>query len=242
MLQPVKTAFGQYMAGFYSSIIPTTKSLNEFVARGLDKSIVWAPARMVDAVEDMIATWQKNDPDGMPTQPPKMPVIIVAMAEDYVPTMRDYTRQVSEQPYLIIPDDTKERAFKVQVVAGDIRAQVVMAAHDEPTAKSLASQFCLYLDNIENRRFFSHFSFAGMNDLEWPVQIESPDVPAMSIKTDVKNMTVLACDVTLKASVPLFKAPVVGEPNDDKGTPGDPLDPAGYPLVEQVNFIKKDVI
>ncbi len=241
MLQPVKVAFGQYMGRFYASLIPTTKVLHEYVARGLDKSVVWAPSRMVDAVEDMIASWQKND-SNTSTQPAKMPVVIVAMAEDYVPSGRDFTRQIPELPHIIIPQDGKNRAFKVQVVAGDIRAQIVFAAHDEPTAKSMAAQFLLFADSIDNRRFDAAYSFAGMNDHLWPVQIESTDSPAISIKSDVKNMTILAVDLTLKASIPIFRAPAINEPNDGKGTPGDSDDPSGYPVVEHTNITKEDTI
>ncbi|MER2514268.1 MAG: hypothetical protein ABTQ25_17945 [Nitrosomonas ureae] len=235
MFQPVKKAFGVYMGKYYAGIVPTTKSLHEFIARGLPKSVVWAPSRMVDAVEDMLAAWQREDDDNTPTNPVDMPVIIIAVAEDYVPSGRDYTRQISEEAFFTFPDDAKERAFKLQAVAGDIRAQIVFAAHDEPTAKSLASQFLLFIDSAPNRRFDAQYTFAGFVDM-WPVQIESTDSPAMAIKTDAKNLTVLAVDLTLKVSTPLFKAPAENEPNDGKGTPGDPLDPSGYPVVDQVDF------
>lgn len=238
MLQPVKTAFGQYMGVFYSAIVPTTKSLQEYVVRGLAKSIVWAPSRMIDAAEDMLAAWMKNDTDGAATHPADMPVIIVAMAKDYMPTGRDYTRQVSESVEVILPDDAKERAFNVRTIDGDVRAQIAIFAHDEPTAKSLASQFLLHIDAMPNRRFDARYTFAGQN-LDWPVQIESPDSPAMSIQSDAKNLTILAVDITLKAHIPLFQAPKDDDPNDGKGTPGDANDPSGYPVVTQVDFDDK---
>ncbi len=241
MLEPVKVAFGEYMGAFYSGIAPTTSGLHEYVARGLAKSIAWAPSRMVDAIEDMLSAWQRNDTDGAPTQPAKMPIIFVAIAKDYTPSGRDYTRQISEQVEVILPGDTKERDFRVRVISGDVRAQVVFCAFDEPTARSLAAQFLLYLDNMESRRFFATYTFAGQ-DLTWPVQIESPDNPAMSIQTDSKNLTILACDVTLRASMPLFSAPADSDPNDGKGTDGDPLDPHGYQVVVQVNYDKEEVL
>lgn len=95
MLEPVKIAFGHYMGAFYAGIAPTTTGLHEYVARGLAKSIVWAPSRMVDAIEDMLSAWQRNDTDGAPTQPAKMPIIFVAIAKDYTTSGRDYTRQIT---------------------------------------------------------------------------------------------------------------------------------------------------
>ncbi|SFK63477.1 hypothetical protein SAMN05216302_101119 [Nitrosomonas aestuarii] len=243
MLFPVKSAFGEYIGGFYNSLSPTTKGMTEFASRGLSKSIVWAPSRMVDTVQDMLSAWQRNDTDGTPTHPPDLPVMIAAMANDYTSTGRDVTRQITSDDELLVifPDDVKERAFGVKVAAGDIRAQVAIFSHDEPTAKALAAQFALYIDSISNRRFYAKYEFAGY-ELEWPVQIEAPDVVAVPSPTESKNMAILAIDITLRASSPLFNAPKEGEPNDGKGTPGSDDDPAGYPVVVQVNSTREDTI
>lgn len=239
MLQPIKTAFGEYMGRFYASIVPTTKALEPYVTRGLAKSIVWAPARMVDSAEEMLSSWQRNDTDSAPTQPANMPVIIVAMSKDYVPTGRDFTRQVADPIMGIIPGDTKERVFGIRAIAGDIRAQIAIFAHDEPTAHSIAAQFLLFLDTVDSRRFTARYTFAGQN-MDWPVQVESPDSPAMSIQSDAKNLTILAVDVTLKAEIPLLDAPATGQPNDGKGTPGSASDPSGHPVVVQVDIVKEE--
>lgn len=233
MTLAVKAAFGRYIGAFYASLVPTTKPMQEFVSRGLDKSCVWAPGRMIDQVEEMISAWQRNDTDQGPTQPPKLPVVIVAMAKDYSPSGREYGRQISESLDVILPDDEKERCFGLRVISGDIRAQLAICAADEPTAKAIASQFTLFIDASENRRFFAQYPFAG-EQLPFPVQIETPEVPAISVATGNKNLTVLAVDLTLKASIPLFSKPADGQPNDGQGTPGDVTDPAGYPLVIDV--------
>jgi len=233
MLQNVKIALGQFMGRYFASIVPTTKPLEGYVTRPLAKAVAWAPARMVDAAEDMLALWLRADLEGAPTAPPELPAIIVAISKDYVPTGRDYTRQVAERQLVMIPGDAKERMFGLRAVAGDVRAQVVIFATDEPSAHSLAAQFLLFLDASENRRFDAVYRFAGV-DTAWPVQIETPENPAMAINTDAKNLTVLAIDLSLRVEVPLYDAPKEGEPNDGKGTPGID-DPAGYPLVQSVN-------
>jgi hypothetical protein len=233
MFEPVKIGFGGFMTEFYNSLVPTTKPMTEYLARGVGKSIAWAPSRMIDAAEEMLASWQRNDTDSAPTQPAKLPAIIVAMAKDYIPTGRDYTRQVTDSEWMIMPDDAKERAFGLRAIAGDIRVQIAFFAADEPTAKSLAAQFCLFLDRIHNRSFNSVYTFAGINS-DWPVQIESPDSPVSNAQSQSKNVTILVADLTLKAEIPLFDAPKVGEYNDGKGVPGT-SDPAGFPVVKQVN-------
>jgi len=234
MLQPVKAAFGQFMGRYYASLTATTKPLGGFVARGLDKSIAWAPARMVDAAEDMLSLWMRADTTGAPTQPPEMPVILVAMARDYTPTGRDYARQVADRQMVVIPGDPKQRMFGLRAVSGDIPAQVVIFATDEPSARSLASQLLLFMDATPNRRFVARHRFAGQ-DMDWPVQLETPDVPAVSVPNDARNLSILAVNLTLRAQIPLFDAPKAGQPNDGKGTPGTD-DPAGYPVVQKIGI------
>lgn len=239
MLQPVKEAFGLFMGRFYATLAPTTKPLESYVTRGVAKSIAWAPSRMIDAAEDMLSLWMRSDVHDAPTRPPDMPAILVALANDYTPTGRDYTRQVADREMVIIPTDEKERMFGLRVVAGDIRAQIVIFATDEPTAHSLAAQFGLFLDATPNRRFTARYTFASQ-PMDWPVQVELPDVPAMNIPIEAKNLTVLAIDITLRAEIPLFDAPKANEPNDGKGTPGDVVDPAGYPVVQQIGITSRE--
>jgi len=233
MLQPVKIAFGEFLGRYFASLVATTKPLQSYVTRPLSKAIAWAPSRMVDAADDMLALYMRTDMDGAPTTPPDLPVIIAAMAKDYTPTGRDYTRQISDRQMVILPDDPKERLFGLRAVAGDVRVQLAVFATDEPSAHALAAQFLLFVDETPSRRFEAEYHFAGIKTA-WPVQIESPENPAMSIQTDAKNLTILAIDLTLHASIPLFDAPKVGEPNDGKGNPGTD-DPTGYPLVQTID-------
>lgn len=233
MLEPAKIALGHFLGRFFASLTPTTKPLGKFVKRPLSRAIVWAPSRMVDAAEDMLSLWMRADLDSAPTKPPELPVIIVAMAKDYTPTGRDYTRQVADQAMVIIPHDPKERVFGLRTVAGDVRAQLAFFAMDEPSARSLAAQFLLFIDATINRRFEAIYQFAGM-DTAWPVQIDTPESPALSISSDAKNLTILAIDITLHVEIPLFDAPGPDQPNDGKGIPGTD-DPAGYPLLNTID-------
>lgn len=237
MFEPLKVGFGEYLTGFYSILMPTTQPMQEYVQRSLAKSIAWAPSRMVDAAEEMLAAWQRNDTDSAPTRPAKLPVILVCMDQSYTPTGREFATQISNSVKVIMPGDTKERLFGLRTVFGDIRVQLVFAAADEPTARSMAAQFLNYIDAVPNRRIGYTTTFAGINE-DWVAMIESPDVPAVAIHTGVKNLVMLAVDLTLKAQIPLYDAPKAGEPNDGKGIPGTD-DPAGYPVVIEVDFDDK---
>lgn len=134
MFEPLKIGFAEYVNGFYNNLIATTKPMQEYVQRGYAKSVAWAPSRMVDAAEDMLNSWQKNDTNSSPTRPPKLPVVIMAMDQTYMPTGREFGKQVSDSMRMVIPGDPKERLFGLRTVFGDIRTQLVFAAADEPTA------------------------------------------------------------------------------------------------------------
>jgi hypothetical protein len=237
MFQPVKVGFGEFMGRFYAGMAQsvkmnhTTKAMHEFARRGQSKAMAWAPGRMVDSAQAMLDAWQRSDTDPAPTQPAKLPVVIVAMADDYTPTTRDFNRQVDNSQWVIIPGDAKERAFGLRTVLADIRVQVAVFASEQPTASNISALFTSFLGAMENRRFYAEFAFAGI-PMQWPVQIEDPGPMGVAVKDDEnKNVKIVAVDLTLKATVPLFDAPSAEEPSDGKGIPGDPNDPAGYPVV-----------
>lgn len=239
MFEPVKVGIGEFLQGFYREVVPTTKALQEFRQRGFAQCVALAPARMVDQVAGMLDAWQRNDSAQAPTRPPKLPAMVVAVTKDYTPASRDFTTQIADPVDISIPSDGKQRYFQLKLVAGELRAQLAIMASDEATAKSLAAQFLLYLDSPANRSFSARYPFAGI-DHPFPAQIEAPDNPAMSIESGAKNVTLLAIDLTLRVSVPLFMAPGEGEPNDGLGVPGTD-DPAGYPLVDVVGTAAKEV-
>lgn len=238
MFEPVKAGLGDFMRGFYRSVVPTTTPMREFVARGFPYCVAWAPSRMIDKAEEMLSAWQRNDTQQSDTRPPKMPVVLVAVAKDYTPISGDFGTQISDATEVMIPGDAKGRYFEMRMIMGEVRAQVAVFAQDEPTAKSIAAQFLLYLSSPSNRGFYASFPFAGV-DNRFPVQFESRDSPAMNIDTGANNLTVLAIDLTLRCSVPIFNAPAEGESSDGQGVPGTD-DPAGYPLVQEVGINDKE--
>ena len=234
MLMPVKEAFGLWMGEFYRSIHPNVPDLHEFVARGQERAMAFAPGRMVDAAEEMLASWQRNDTDQSPTRPAKLPVILVAMANDYQATGRDWARQITDPEFVIIDGDPKERVFGVTTAAKDVRAQIAVIAHDQDTAQSLVGQFAKFIDGTEQRRFRARYNaFSGL-DMWFPVVVADPGVYGAEVKHEARKPVILVCDITLHVTEPFIHAPALGEPNDGKGVPGTD-DPAGYPVVTQIN-------
>lgn len=234
MFDPIKIGFGGYMTRFYNEIVPTTKPIIEYTERGIEKSIMFAPARMVDAAEDMLSLFRRNDTDNAATKPANLPVIIIAFDSDYTPTGREYNKQVSDFVDITIPSDTKNRYFRLKVINADLRVQIAFFAQDEGTAKSLAAQFCLFIDSIKNRRFNADYTFSSLIE-SWGVTIETSDVVASKIDTDSKNINILTVDITLHSRVPIYDAPKETDANNDgKGT-NFTDDLSGYKLVEIIN-------
>lgn len=234
MFEPVKHGFGQYLGGMFSSLSPTTKALAEYVQRPLNQAMLWAPGRMVDMAEEMLQAWQRDDSRGDPTPAYTMPVILVALAKESALTEPRLHHAVANPEYVVLPDDPKDRLFKLRTFPGELRAQLAIAAHDEPTARSLASQVLLWTEAMPNRRFAATYRFAGF-DVCWPVRIELAQEPAQLVPTEAKNLTLLALNLTLHATVPLYQAPKPGEPNDGQGDPSNPDDPAGYPFLTEID-------
>lgn len=235
---PLKVAFGQYMTRFYAGLFPDTPAMQEFTLRGVSRSIVWAPDRMVDQVEDMLAAYQKNEnstPDA-PYTPGKnalFPIMFVAMGKDYTASGGDFGgRQVGRQ-MVALESGAGASVYGYRQAMGDIRVQIVVMAAESGSARSLAAQMALFAGEIKNRRFKVQHKW-GQYTLEMTCMLENPDLLFVKIDGENRNMTILAADLTLKAVIPYLDAPKAGEEND-----GSTNDPPGYPLVEQFNVLNE---
>lgn len=241
---PLKEAFSEYMKRWYGLLYPDTPGIQEFVGRGLARAIQWAPDRMVDQVEDMLKSYQKNtnSESNVPARGANalFPVVLLAMAKDYTPTGADFGgRQVSRRLVrLADPTDADPvpSVYGYRQAMGDIRTQVVIMAAESATARSLAAQFSLFVGEIRNRRFTVNHTF-GQYTVQMPCMLESPDIMFSNIASGNSNMTILAADLTLKATIPYFDYPKAGEPND-----GSTHNPPGYPPVAEVDTFNHVVL
>lgn len=226
---PLEVALGQYMGRFYDQLIADTPAMQEYVLRGLDRSILWAPGRMIDSVNDMLEEYRKNDNTGQPGVSSKLPAMFVCMAKDFTPALPEFGPAVGTAVEYVSPDDPHGRMYRVRTSVNEYRAQIAIIAPEGATAHSLALQFHLYANGgPAGRRFPAFYEHAGALH-EFPAVLENVDIGAVSSQSDQKNLTILVADMTVKATVPLFQAPKDGEPNDGKAAP------AGYPLVQQVS-------
>lgn len=240
---PIRDALGVYLQGFKRELIGDTPAVREFIARDFSKSVVRAPGRMIDQVNKIVAAWRENDTSRETQMKAPLPLLVVAMAKDYLPSQPEFGRITGDPQWVMIPNDPKERLFRLKIVGAEIRTQIVILAADEPTARSLAMQLNAYIDQLHNRRFASIYPLAGINQ-KWPVMLENPSIIAVSTPTDPeqKNVTILAGDVTLRATIPMLLVPKSTELNDGKGAganqdrPFDPdYDPSGYLCVVQAD-------
>lgn len=234
---PVKVAFARYLREFHSQLIADTPAMQEFAAREYKRVVMWAPDRMIDQATEMLASWRKNDTSQSARPNSALPVMLIAMTKDFVPAPVEFGPGTSFAQDVQIPSDPQNRAFKLRRVTAEIRAQIVIAAAEDVTARSIAMQLHLFVSDPARRYFSATHDLAGLKE-DWPVQIENTEVMAVTVPTDVKNLTVLAVDLSLYASVPFLSAPKSTQPNDGKGSgsnqdqpfaPG--YNPSGFPVV-----------
>jgi hypothetical protein len=230
----VKVGLGEYLTKWKEFLVADTPGLQAYAARPLAESIIFVPGRLVDAAEEMLAAYRRNDNPGESGHKSKLPVVLIGLSKDYTPTDPSWNRQLGDRMLIKIEDDTTEAPASIygyRQAAGDVRAQVVIVAADEPTARSMTIQFCLFIGAVGNRTFYAAHTW-GQYEIPMGTMLETPDVPFMEIATDQKNLTMLAGDLNLRVVIPYFDAPAEGEPND-----GTANNPPGYPYVTEVQTI-----
>lgn len=227
----VKLAIGQQMGKFYQQISADTPLVQEFTNRGLAKSIVWVPARMIDSVEAMLTEWRANhnnsNNNNKPGSSPMLPVMMVALAREFESADPQWGRAVSEALPFIHAEDPYARLYKLRTTFEAQRMQVVVIAPEPHSARSLASQFVLFCQSHLGRSFTHQKEHAGCK-LDFPVQLADLNLGAVDAAIEQKNLTILTIDLSWLITMPYIQAPASGEAND-----GQPA-PAGYPVVQQV--------
>lgn len=229
-MNQIKFGYARWLSEFHRYFVPTTKATEEWAKRPLETAMVMVPDRMVDAADEMLAAWRKNDNTGKHGISSHLPVVLTALAKDYMPIDGNVSRQIARDLFVTIPQDPKERIFKLRQIQGERRAQLLFVAAEESSARSMAMQFCQWVTDHEWRRFNVPYEFAGFVH-EWPVMLETPDVMASAVDFGQKNLTGLTVDLNLRETIPLFSGPKAGEPNDGRGDPSKQNDPSGFARV-----------
>src|SRR5450830_842080 len=96
MLMPVKMALSKYMTNWYSGLYASTPSLDEFVARGISRSIMYVPGRMLDDAEKMLELYRKASM-GLTGANSLFPIVLIAMAKEWVPVAEAFGHQVGDR-------------------------------------------------------------------------------------------------------------------------------------------------
>jgi hypothetical protein len=224
LLTPPKAGIGKWLGDFHAKFFePDTPANVEWKGRELPKAIVWAPGRMVDQVDSMLSSWQRNDNEGVPSTSAKFPVLFVAVAPDVTESPGEAGRQVQDWTPIAFPQDPEQRSFRVRTVGFDLRTQVVAVAPDKLSAMSLIGQLALYAVNTPRAK--APFVFSGFAT-EWPITILGGD--RMAIPNPVgEQLCILTLDLTVRATVPQFRGP-----RDAEFTDG--LVPPGFAVVQAV--------
>ncbi|QIB08981.1 hypothetical protein GZ982_29985 (plasmid) [Pseudomonas fluorescens] len=220
-----KEAFGWYMLDWFNKLYTDTPGVKEFSTRRPAQAMQWAPSRMLDQVESMLAQYRKNEngPKGATT---KLPVVLLATDDDFLGTGADWGGHHTGFERVQIHEGGSWYDYRQDM--HDRRIQVAIIASDGDTAKSLAAQLSAFMQQPHRRYMDAKYSF-GQYKVSGAMQLETKRIDWMKVDTDLKNVKILAADVALKCVVPILRAPGESEPND-----GSANVPPGYPVIQQV--------
>lgn len=226
----VKEAFGAVMQGFFNDgCISDTAAVQSWLNKPYEKAVMIAPERMQDDVQAILDKYRQLASSPQKDSTSSLPVMIMAFSKSWQPVLGDYGRAIADPLPVIIDNDPKDRVFKIKLMMGAVRCQVVVISAESPTTKSIISQLCLFMGNVSNRTFKATHKLAGISTL-WPVKLSDPDLVPVDWDSQTKNLYATFVDLEFKVSIPMLITPKEGEPNDGKGTTGDKNDPHGFPL------------
>lgn len=227
LLYPVKEAVGVYFKHWFDGLYVDTPDVQEYASRPYEKAVMFAPARMVDAAEDMLASYQKNKTTDEAGANAKFPMVIMAIAKDYTPSGAETGARQVGRKLVTLSDDPAASVYGYRQAMGDVRLQIAVFGAESMSAQSLAAQLGLFVGEPRNRRFVATHKWHDYT-LRMPVMLETPDTLFSKVDAANQNMTILIADFTLKVVLPMLDAPKSGEDND-----GSDNVPPGYPVVTQ---------
>jgi hypothetical protein len=226
----IRTGFGRYLGRWRKGLYPDyadTPAVQAFMDKKFSEAVQWAPARMIDSAEGMLNLYRQTQHDEHGPAG-KLPVILLAMDDNFLGMGADWGGMHIGRRLLQIVEGGSWYGYKHVMV--DRRVQVVIFASEGGSAQSLAAQMASFMMAPSNRTFDAPYEF-GQYKVPMPVQLENNRVDWMNIAIpgDAKNLRILAADITLKCTIPMFDAPAPGEHND-----GSTNTPPGYPLVQVI--------
>lgn len=224
-----KEGIGWYMVNWFNKLYADTPALKDFRSRRVAQAIQWAPSRMLDQVESMLAQYRKNE-NGPPGASTKLPVMLLATDDDFLGTGADFGGHHTgfERVQIL----TGGSWYDYRQDMHDRRIQVAIIASDIDTAKSLAAQLSAYMQEPHHRYMDAKYVF-GQYEIPAAMQLETKRIDWMKVETDQKNIKILAADIALKCIVPILRAPAEDEPND-----GTTNVPPGFPVVKKVHNVQ----
>lgn len=226
-------AFSAYMIDWFKGLYADTAAVTEFKSRAVAEAIKWAPSRMIDEAEGMLAQYRKNE-NGPPGKTSKLPIILLATDDDFLGTGADSGGQHTGREVVQIEEGGSWYGYRQ--IMHDRRIQVVIIANEGQSAGSIAAQLAAYVER-PSKRYMNAFYQFGQYNVPAPMTLAIKAIDWMSVKTDAKNIKILAGDLTFRCIIPVFDAPAVDEAND-----GTTNNPPGFPLVTVVKSQERSTL
>jgi len=221
----IRAAWGQYMNRWFSELYANTKAVELYRMKDFSQAVKWAPSRMIDSAETMLAAYRKNV-NGQEGANAMFPIVLMAVDENFMGTGADWGGDHIARHLLQIEEGGSWYGYQHSMM--DQRLQVVIIGSEGGSTKSLAAQLATFIKRPSNRNLKAAYAF-GEYSIPAPITLETNRIDWMDVKTDLKNIKILAADIILKCTMPALDAPAKGEPND-----GTQRNPPGYPVLREV--------
>lgn len=188
----------RYMQPFYADfLIGNTKAVEEFKERGYPESFAWSKGRLIDDAEAILNEYRESDLGNRQT---KLPICVMSASRNVVPSGLDYGRSTPHKQLLKIKESETQVEARLTIL--DRPIQIAFFAAKEADARSLAMQFCLYVSELRNRRFYSDYTMPDGSIAQFPCVLEDNRVIPENVPTDQKNLCISTITLTFKESAP----------------------------------------
>lgn len=221
----IRAAWAQYMNRWFNELYANTKAVEAYRKKPFAQAVMWAPSRMIDEAEKMLAAYRKNL-NGPAGSNAMFPIILMAVDNDYMGTGADFGGDHIARRLLQIEEGGSWYGYQHSMM--DQRLQIVVIGSEGASVKSLCAQLSAFVKRSSNRYLKASFQF-GEYAVPAPITLETNRIDWMDVKTDLNNIKILAANIILKCTMPQLDAPGEGEPDD-----GSAHNPPGYPVVNEI--------
>ncbi|MBF7682994.1 hypothetical protein I2F27_06595 [Acinetobacter sp. B5B] len=199
-IKAIQDAWVRILLDFRAWYFPETKQTQEWKFRAVNQAIRSCQARLIDDAEAMLVAFRKNinTPEQKQGETAAMPVLLTSIAAVDMPPDIGQLLGVPYSVDVMIDD----QFAKMRVNPTTVRAQIAFFATNPHDARSIASQFCTYLNDDAKRKIEVSFQVGKQTAKPFKFIVFDNNLMPSVVPSDAVNLSVFTVDVHLSGFVP----------------------------------------